>query len=178
MSELIKKEEINICPSFSKSEIEIVNNSNTIRILNLTEEEIIINLSESIGNAILVVGNKSLEVTDVSIIIQQISSYLKENNQYDKIGEIKQAIKLGSFGRFKKEKDQREEGNKPRSGLKLWKQESLEMLILTKSPESIKLLVLISQLTTRNQHPEEPIYTFLLQARKIGKNYHFPSLKN
>lgn len=105
MSNLIKKENINICPSFQKSEIEIVKNSLTKRLLNLTEKEVFMELSESISNAILVVGNKSLNSTDVSIIIQQISAYLKENNQYDKIGEIKQAIKLGSFGKFLGEND-------------------------------------------------------------------------
>lgn len=103
MSELITTN--GICPSFSKSEIEIVNSSNTSRILNLSTEEIYSHLSDSISNAILVVGNKSLDASDVSIIIQQIASYLKENNQYDKIGEIKQAIRNGSFGRYKKEND-------------------------------------------------------------------------
>ena len=61
MSNLAK---IEIHPSFTKSEIEIVKNSNTVRVLNLSTEEMIVNLSDSISNAILVVGNKSLDATE------------------------------------------------------------------------------------------------------------------
>ena len=56
--------------------------------------------NSSIAAVIATVGNKSLNDEDVFLIVKQLTDFLNTNQKFAKIGDILNAINLGSFGEF------------------------------------------------------------------------------
>ncbi len=103
MTYIVKANEIVFCPSLSKAETEIVISSRTKRIFESSDVEIDGELLASIIKAAFVIGNKSLTQGDIELMMPQLREHLQVNNKYSFIGEVSQAIKIGSFGTYTKE---------------------------------------------------------------------------
>lgn len=105
MSNLAKKTDLEVNPVLNETEKEIVKATIEPKIKDITKRQLAEVLKISIGQAMSVLGNKSLDANDVKIMITALTEEFSSSYLYLTIGELKNAIKRGSFGYYKKEGD-------------------------------------------------------------------------
>ena len=103
MSNIVTKDHYKIAPCLNSTETQIVKAHNTSVIATYSNKDLAIELKNALGQAMFAMGSKNLTAEDVLMLVKQLTEYLQMRNSREKLGDVLMAIKLGSYGEFKKD---------------------------------------------------------------------------
>jgi len=107
MSDLQIIKDFHLAPNLDEMGKQIVIASQTDRIKDILITDLSDTITDSLSSAALIMGLTTLSKSpeDLAVMSKEITDKIRMQSPYEKLGEIKQAIKCGAYGEFKSEKD-------------------------------------------------------------------------